>query len=75
MSEPASFIARVQDVTGFSDGELGVILGIPANTVRAYRVGVRTEYINGRQRQALLRAAHLLRDRLIQGCAELERLA
>lgn len=70
-----SFLQAVQDVTGFNDAQLGVIAGIGRSTVQAYRSGRLPEYLNGRQVQALKRAAYLLRDGLVQGCEELDMMS
>lgn len=70
-----SFLQAVQDVTGFNDGELGIIAGLGRSTVQAYRSGRLPEYLTGRQVQALKRAAYLLRDQLVQGCDELDMIS
>lgn len=75
MPAPESFLQRVADLTGFVDTELATITGLGVSTVYAYRAGTRREYLNGRQRQALLAAVRLYRDQLIEGYDALELLA
>lgn len=62
----------VEDLTGWSDADLAVILGVSRQLVQKYRTGAAPIYLSGLQRHALLQAVRLFRDQIIQGVAELE---
>lgn len=69
-----SLLQKIQDVTGFSDGDLALLINKSRACVYKYRTGDLAEYLDGRQTENLMAAVRLYRDQLIQGVDELEML-
>ena len=69
-----SILQAVQDLTGWSDADLGKLIDKSRPTVQCYRTGALREYLDGRQCQNLRAAVRLWRDQVIQGVEELELL-
>lgn len=72
--QPPSRLAKAAEICGWSDPELASIVGRPVATVRAYRTGLRREYLAEHTRANLLRAVRLWIDQAEQGYAELRRM-
>lgn len=72
MTAEFCLVDRVQKITGWSDNDIAVIVGLGRSTIQAYRSGRLPEYLDGQQIHNLMQALALFRDKLIQDVAELE---
>lgn len=65
-ANPQSICQKVRDITGWTDAQIGQLVGMSPATVEAYRLGYRTEYVNAEQMQTLCKALEIFRDRVSQ---------
>lgn len=70
-----SLLQKIQDVTGFSDSELALLINKSRACVYKYRTGALPEYLDGRQTENLKAAWRLYLAQLQQGVDELEMLS
>ena len=63
MTAQPSLLAAASKLANLADSELATLLGVSVYTVQSYRLGRRVEYLDGRQRMALLRRVRLELDR------------
>lgn len=51
-----SFFQTVRDITGWTDREIGELVGLSASAVQSYRLGTRAERLTAAQRAAVITA-------------------
>lgn len=69
-----SLIAKAAEITGWTDGDIALIVGRSPAVVQSYRTGYRVEYLDGRARMNLLRCVRLYIDQAEQDYDELCRM-
>ena len=70
-----SLLREMKDLFDLSDQSLATLIGTSRPHVQAVLAGRYAEYLNARQRQALLAYARLTRDEMIEAVARLEALS
>lgn len=62
-AQPSILAAASRLAPGLTDSALAALLGVSEATVQSYRLGRRVEYLDARQRRALLQRVRLELDR------------
>lgn len=71
----SSLLRLAKDRFGLTEAELAQVIGMSRPHVHCVVAGTYAEYLDGKQIRALLDYCRLIRDRAIEGVAELELLA
>lgn len=71
----SSLLAKAKEITGWTDPDLALVVGMPRSTVQACIAGRRVESLDATQTKALLDALRLHRDKLVAGVEEIELLS